>query len=229
MDLATARRVARREGWLSQTPPSFRRAVLDRTFLRVFEADATIHIAGDHPGGIYGLIAGSIRVSIAGSEGPYFIHLLRPVTWVGEGPAISGQARPATLSAARATTLLYIPAHVIPEIVQEDPAFWRFFVVPLMGHLEVSFGALADLMIRDHVKRLVAVLLRLGGCRTASPSELGPIEIDASQEDFAVMANIGLTATRSALRKLETAHLIEQAYRRVAIIAPDRLREMLTE
>jgi CRP-like cAMP-binding protein len=214
------------DGWLAQMPPGFQSAVLQRVHLREYQTDDTIHIMGDEPGGMYGLLEGAIRVVLAnGEDGPYFVHLFRPVTWFGEGPAIIGQPRPVSLSAARPVALLYLTQRAIGEIAQLDPAFWRCFVVPLMGHLDTALGALADHMIREHDKRLVAVLLRLGGCRTGAMH--GPIELDASQEDIAAMANVSRTTAGLLLRKWQSIGLITLGYGRVIIQAPDRLQRLM--
>ncbi|MCG4691362.1 hypothetical protein, partial [Phocaeicola vulgatus] len=71
----------------------------------------------------------------------------------------------ATLTAACDARLLFLPQRAIHEIVNRQPAHWRFFVVPLQGHLELAVGALADALMRDHTKRTIASLLRLGHVR----------------------------------------------------------------
>jgi len=218
------------QGWLGQTPAAFRQSVLERAVRRDFGTNEALHFAGDDAGGMYGILTGSVRATIAADEhGPYFFHLLRPGTWVGEGPSIVGQARPVTLSASRATSLLYLQQRAIQEITQKDPAYWRYFVMPLMGHLNVAMGAVTDLMIRDPVRRLAAVMLRLGGCRFAASPPVAALEIDANQEDIAIMANLSRTTTGSVLRTWEADGLIELAYGRLIIHAPDRLRHLLAE
>jgi len=227
MDKGTAHDLALREGWLSQMPPDFRSAVLERARLQEFTANEAIHIVGDEPGGMYGLVAGTIRIVLAGNEhGPYVVHLFRPVTWFGEGPAIIGQPRPVSLSATRSVSLLYVSQRAIGEIAQLHPAFWKYFVIPLMGHLDTALGAMADLMIRQHDKRLAAVLLRLGGCRSAANARMGAVEVDASQEDIAAMANVSRTTAGSVMREWQSMDLITIGYGRVAILAPAKLRNL---
>jgi CRP/FNR family transcriptional regulator, cyclic AMP receptor protein len=226
VDKTTAQDFASHHGWLSQMPPGFRRAVQERVLFRAFKAEETIHIAGDDPAGMYGLVDGTIRVVLAGSEhGPYVVHLLRPVTWFGEGPAIIDQPRPVSLRAARSVKILYLTQRAINEIAQLDPAYWKCFVVPLMGHLDTSMGALADLMIRNTDERLVAVLLRLGGCRSVDKE--GPIEVDVSQEEIATMANLSRSTAGSIMRRWELDGLLALGYGQVTILAPGRLRQRL--
>ena len=227
-EIVTAHEVVLRRGWLSLTPASFQRDVLNRCFLVRFEAGESIYVVGDPPGGMFGLVSGGVSVSIApGERGPYFEHFAQPGTWMGEAAAITGQPRRVGLSATREAELLHLPLQEIHEIVDRNPEAWRLFALITIGHLDMAIGASDDLMIRDHVKRCLAVLLRLGGCRQASPADRSPIEVDVSQEEMAVLSNVARTTAGAVLRKLEATGYLEQSYRRIRILAPDALRGML--
>ena len=220
--------IVSREGWLSFTPAPFRRVVLDRCKLQEFKAGATIYSVGDPPGGMFGLVAGSLALSIApGESGPYVAHFARPGTWFGEAAAFTEQPRRIGLAVTRDSELLHLSLHAIREIVAADPGAWRFFGLAAIAHYDVAIGAADDLLIRDHVKRSIAVLLRLGGCRYLTPPGAAPIEVDVSQEDFAAMTNLARTTAGTVLRNLEASGHVEAAYRRVRILAPDALRAML--
>lgn len=224
------REIVLKQGWLSQTPPWFQSGVLGRCQLRLFETGESIYSIGDPPGGMFGLISGGLNISIAPNErGPYFAHVARPGSWFGEAAAFTGQPRRVGLAAARDSELLHLPLHGIREIVDNNPAGWRFFGLVTIGHLDLAIGAHDDLMIRDHVKRCIAVLLRLGGCRLSSPPDSLPIEIDLCQEDVAFMSNVARTTAGAVLRKLEAMGHLEQSYRRIRILAPDALRAMLLD
>ena len=170
--------------------PSFRKTVLDRCNLQALEVGATIYSVGDPSGGMYGLVRGNLALSIApGERGPYVAHFIRPGTWFGEVAALLEQPRRVGLAATRASKVLHLPQRAIREIMTADPGAWRFFFLATVAHYDVAIGAADDLMIRDHVKRSIAVLLRLGGCRQHTPIGMASIEDDVSQEDFAAMTN----------------------------------------
>ena len=209
-------------------PPLFRRTVLDRCKLQEFKAAATIYSVGDPPGGMNGLVAGSFALSIApGERGPYVAHFARAGTWFGEAAAFTEQPRRISLAVTRDSEVLHLPLPAIREIVAADPGAWRFFGLAAIAHNDTAIGAADDLLIRDHFKRSVAVLLRLGGCRYPTSPGPAPIEVDVSQEDFAAMTNVARTTAGTVLRTLEAAGHIEVAYRRVRIVAPEPLRAML--
>jgi CRP/FNR family cyclic AMP-dependent transcriptional regulator len=227
--LPQAHAIVSREGWLAFAPPPFRKTVLDRCKLEAFKAGATIYSVGDAPGGMYGLVRGSFALSIApGERGPYMAHFARPGTWFGEAAAFTEQPRRISLSVTRDSKVLHLPLHAIHEIVAEDPGAWRFFGLAAIAHYDVAIRAADDLLIRDHFKRSIAVLLRLGGCRLVTPPGATPIEVDVSQEDFAAMTNVARTTAGTVLRTLEASGHVKVYYRRVQILAPDALRAMLT-
>jgi CRP/FNR family transcriptional regulator, cyclic AMP receptor protein len=125
--------------------------------------------------------------------------------------------------------VLHLPLHAIREVVRLDPGAWQFLAFAMIDHIGVLIGASDDLMIRDPLRRFIAVLLRAAGCRTETPPGAEPIDIDASQDDLAAMANMARTSVNAALKKLEASGAVELGYRRIRILAPDGLRARLTE
>jgi CRP-like cAMP-binding protein len=225
---AQTQEIVSRQGWLSYAPAPFRQAVLDRCKLMKMTGGSTIYSVGDPPGGMFGLVAGSFAISIApGERGPYIAHFAQPGMWFGEAAAFTEQPRRIGLAVTRDSEVLHLPLPAIREIVASDPGTWRFFGLASIIHNDDAIGGADDLLIRDHVKRSIAVLLRLGGCRYRTPREPRPIEVDVSQDDFAAMTNMARTTAGTVLRKLEADGGVQVSYRRVRIIAPDALRAML--
>ena len=230
MDQVVPRENALNEGWLSHTPLSFQRAVLDRCLHEQFKAGTQVYSIGDEPGGMFGIVSGGLGVSIApGEHGPYIAHFAMPGTWFGEASAITRQPRRVGLIATRDSELLHLPLRAIDEIVRRDPSAWRFFALVTIGFLDLAVGGIDDLMIRDHIKRFVAILLRMGDCRYFNTRGEGPIEVDVNHEDLAHMANVARTTAGTILRKLEADGHVALSYRRIIILAPDTLRKMLRD
>jgi CRP-like cAMP-binding protein len=228
-DLATARAVVGSRGWLSATPDWFSAAVLERCSLRHYAAGHTVYMVGDEPDGLYGLVAGSLAIHIApGETGPNFASLLRPGMWMGQAAVLAERPRLAGLSAPRETWLLYLPSKAIEEIVASRREAWRYFSLLSYEQLELAIGSVDDLMIRDHGKRLTAMLLRLGGCRSPSSLAEGPIVVDVTQDDLSIMANVGRTTASAVLRRFEVEGLLELSYRQIVLLQPRRLRQKLS-
>ena len=227
-DIDRVKSIVLTRGWLSNTPESFQLAVIDRCMLRKFRAGTTVYRKGDPPGGLFGLVTGSLAVDIAPAErGPNMAYFLRPGAWFGGAPAFTGQPRQVGIRATRATELLYLPLHAMNAIVQQDALAWRFFALQGFAHLEIAISVCDDLMIRDHTKRFTAILLHLGDCRLVTPPRDGPIEIDVGQLELATMANVARTTAGAILRRLARAGHIDMSYRRIRIVAPDALRSLL--
>ena len=82
------------KGWLRHTPESFRRTVIERCRLEQFAAGTPVYSIGDEPGGMFGIVAGCLGVSVApGEEGPYTAHFAMPGTWFGQAAAFTRQPR----------------------------------------------------------------------------------------------------------------------------------------
>ena len=230
LDLDSACEIVCNQGWLCHTPTSFQREVLDQCLLEQFKAGTSIYSIGDEPGGMFGIVAGCLGISLAPQEqGPYTAHLALPGTWFGEAAVFTRQPRRVGLIATRDTKLLHLPLRAIDEIVKRDPSAWRLLGLITIGHLDVAIGGSDDLMIRNHVKRFVAVLLRMGNCRLVSPRKRRPIEIDMNHEDLAHMANVARTTAGAILRKLEADGHLALSYRCIRILAPNALRKMLRD
>jgi CRP/FNR family cyclic AMP-dependent transcriptional regulator len=224
-DIATARAVVSGEGWLSSTPNWFSAAVLERCSLRHYTGGETVYMVGDPPDGMYGLVAGALSLHIAPAEtGPNFAFLIRPGMWIGQVAVLVDRPRLVGLSATRETWLLYLPGRAVEDIIDKRRDAWRYFSLLSYEQLELAIGSVDDLMIREHDRRLMAMLLRLGGCRVPRAGQNGPVDIDVTQEDLCVMANVGRTAANSILRRLESDGLVMLSYRRITVLAPGELR-----
>jgi CRP/FNR family cyclic AMP-dependent transcriptional regulator len=225
-----ARQIVLGQGWLSHTPASFQSAVIERCRLEQFVAGTPVYAVGDEPGGMFGIISGGLGLSVATAKrGAYTAHFAMPGSWFGEAAAFTRQPRRVGLIATRDTVLLHLPLQGIDEIVRRDPAAWRFFGLLTLDHLNLAMGGSDDLMIRNHVKRFVAVLLRVGNCRGVSPQDDHRIEIDINHEDLAYLANVARTTAGGILRKLEGDGHVTLAYRRICILSPSALKKMLQD
>ena len=226
--LAEARRLASRRGWLSEAPAPFRAAVLERCNLKEFAPGETIYMTGDEPGGMYGLISGGVTVTITtGERGPNFAHYFRPVIWFGEGPILSGGPRLAGVLTSRLSEVLYLPLHAMDEILRLDPSSWRQFASLAMEKMEITLSAMNDLTFRQSRKRVIAVLLRLVGCRIMTPPDEDQFDVHVSQDDLAAMSNVSRATATSILASLASEGLVGLTYRKIEVLEPDTLRALL--
>lgn len=214
-------------GWLAATPPHFRDEVLSRCITRRAEKGQQIFGRGDPPGGLWGLVSGTVAIEVESGQETFLGHFAGPGYWIGAGPTITGQDRSVGVVATQASTLLLLPSVGFKEIAATDPEAWRWLaVLPMMQSL-LALGIAQDLMIRSSRRRLVAILLRLGASRGPF-AKADPEIITATQDEIAAMANLSRTATGKMLRELETTGCLSMGYRSIRI-APDCLRGQLQE
>lgn len=212
---------------MAAMPEALRETVLERSVLQRYASGESIFNIGDPPGGIYAVVEGAVAVNLGQAErGPFFAHFGRPGFWFGEGSALNDQQRQVSIVATRDTTTLHLPLPTIRVMAVAEPEIWRWIGSLALYHLNVTMGAIVDLMIRDPADRTIAVLLRLADRRSPGGPD-GPVTIDASQEDLAAMTNLSRNAVGTILRRLEADEMVRIGYRQIALMSPDALRARL--
>ena len=194
-NLDNAREIARSQGWLSSAPEAFQLDVLDRCALQDFEPGAGVLEEGvSLLGDMFGLVVGHLGVWIAHGRGkPRLVHFLSPGSWFEPLPSFAGQGLRVRLSASRDVGVLRLSRQAMQEIADLHPEAWRLFGLVTAGHLNTAILAAEDLLIRDHFKRCIAVLLRLGGCRLFTSPSSTPVEVELNQQDLATLSNLART------------------------------------
>ena len=206
---------------------ALRAAVLERCVLQRYAGGESIFNLGDPPGGIYGLVEGAVAVILGQAERePFFAHFGQPGFWFGEGSALNDQRRHVSIVATRATAVLHLPLPSIRVLAAADPAVWRWIGCLALYHLNVTMGAIVDLMIRDPGERVIAVLLRLADRRAPGGADLA-VAIDASQQDLAAMANLSRNTLGAVLRRLQAEGLVQIGYGHITLPSPDAPRARL--
>lgn len=214
-------------GWLAVTPPVFRDQVLSRCILRNAEKGQRLFGRGDPPGGLWGLVSGTVAIEVESGQETFLGHFAGPGYWIGAGPTITGQDRSVGVVATRASRLLLLPSASFREIAAVDPEAWRWLaVLPMMQSL-LAMGVAQDLMIRRPRDRLIAILLRLAACRGPF-AKADPEVITSTQDEIAAMANLSRTATGKILRELEAIGCLSIGYRSICI-EPHSLSNQLEE
>ena len=216
---ADAKELMERTGWLSQTPQSFRLNVLGRCRLLKVDAGQRIYGIDDPPGGIYGLVSGSVAVSMALQEhGPYLAHLMGVGSWFGLAAAMHRHSRIVGMTATRPSILLLLPMAEFDALVSESPGAWRYFTSLALMNASLSMYAADDLLIRDASRRCIATLLRLAGLRHASAVTSASHDVDVTQEELAYLSNLSRNATGMLLRNMQKRGHIELAYKSIRIL-----------
>jgi len=206
-------------GWLSFTPPDFRDKVLKRIELHKFEKGQTVYRAGDEPGGLWAIVEGGVEIAGASPGAvPHLIHFAVPGFWVGEAPLIYGLRRIVTVTAARPSKLATLSLEKSREILDEDPGAWRWIALLSAMTTDLAIGVVADLLLRDPVKRTAALLMRLSGMRSMAFPAKSPSPINLSQEKIGGLVNLSRNSIIPVLQEFERNGLIEIRYGSVQVL-----------
>lgn len=211
-------------GWLAETPAHFRDALLERCRLKRYGRGEVIYRAGDPAGGLYGLVAGGIGVVLSTEHrAPYIGTFARPGFWIGEASVLTRAPRLVGIQALRESRLAHLPLPQWDALVESHPDAWRWFAHLVARNERLALAVADALMTRDSGQRLAEILLILSSRGAPVPSDAA-VEIEASQDDLARMANLSRSSTGRILQQLEAAGIIDTAYRQIRVIDPAGLR-----
>jgi CRP-like cAMP-binding protein len=208
-----------RRGWLAHQPEPFQRLVFDDCLLQQLERGAPVYHMGDPPGGIYGIAAGALAVSIApGEVGPYLAHLATVGFWIGEGPFLTGEPRRVGLVAASDCVLMNLPLHTMEQIAADDPMAIRRFAQIAISNLDLALKVISDLMIPQPDRRIAAVLVRSAGAHDE------PV-VRVSQTELGRLANASRKLVNKALKRFAEAAWVAPHYGAIQILDVQALKQ----
>jgi CRP/FNR family transcriptional regulator, cyclic AMP receptor protein len=206
-------------GWLSFTPPAFRKSVLARIQTREFRKGEAIYRAGDPPGGLWVVLSGAVELELPPPDtAPHFVHLAVPGFWFGEWPLIWDKPRRLTVVAALPSTLATLSLADCRALLEADPGAWRWIALLSTMMTDLAAGILSDLLLRDPVKRTAAVLLRIAGMRSHVVVSAEPTPIHLTQEKLAHLVNLSRNSVIPILQDFVRAGFIEVKYGSIAVV-----------
>lgn len=216
---AKAKQIIGETGWLAHQPKAFRDEVLHRSILLNFAPDESIFRLGDPPGGIYGLVTGTVSVSIApAASTPRLILLGVPGRWTGEGCFLTRTPRRGDLRAVVQTSMLHLPLDVMDQMAARDPNVPQYVTQMLMMSVEFLFRVINDLQKPDADRRIASVLQRT--------SWIGEVPIPLTQTELGTMANASRKQVNRALKRFSEAGWITNSYRSITITDAPALRRL---
>jgi CRP-like cAMP-binding protein len=227
MDIANEYRLLAENGWLAAMPDAFRDAILRHCELQEFMAGDTIYLAGDPPGGIYGICKGALGMTSAlGSANSPIGHVGQPGAWTGLGPLLTGQPRRATLQAITPLLLAHVPLQPLQQLLSENPHWWLHFAQELLMEFDVVTSVANDLLIRSPTRRCAATLLRVANCRQQDPLSSRPVVAPISQAMLAEMTNLSRSAISPILSNFSRQGLTRSDYREITLLDVPGLRRI---
>lgn len=214
---AVAERIMNDTGWLPRVPEGFRAEVLRRSILMHFSAGEVIYRVGDPPGGLYGLVSGTIGINMADAGAlPRLVMLGIPGHWTGEGGFLTRTPRRIDLRAVVETNVFHLPLDVLDQMAARDPDVVHHIATLLVVSVEFLMRMVHDLQVPEVDRRIASVLHRT--------SWIGEVPIPLSQAELGVMANASRKQVNAALKRFTEAGWLQHSYRTITVTDVSALR-----
>jgi CRP-like cAMP-binding protein len=201
-------------GWLSGRCAEFRARLRQIARLRVFARKEAIYLAGDAPNGMFGVVAGSVHISLPREDGQDFtVYRSGRGFWIGDLAIFAHHARLVSVWAAEETRTVHLPAAALRRLVQENPAFFEYFYDLTYQNTKLLLQVLASFS-EESVDRRVArrLLAELDGRGNRERW------IAMTQSELSEMLAISMPTMQRCLRRLVRAGLISVGYSRIRVV-----------
>lgn len=210
-------------GWLSQQPEAFRNVLLPEGRVLRIESGEAVYREGDPGGSIYGVIVGGIGAIIGPPLlSPRLGHIVRPGSWFGVGPILSGGGRSMEFRSTEPSMLLMIPSAAIQKLGERDPETLRRLGALANNGFDMAVRVAAELLIPVSARRVAAVLLRVAATKT--PGEQAEAQDTVlSQVQLAEMSNMSRNLVNVALGKFKANGWLQTRYNCVRIVNREAL------
>lgn len=199
------------------------------TLARFRDRAAVYHIAQGQSN-LWCVMSGLLRLSTTmNQDEPKQVHVVGPGIWFGELFCCMNRPGWMETRVRGATELLLIRLAAFVGIAKRHPETW--LAVQQLASLNQMLSILAgeDLMFRNPMKRLAAVLSRLSS--NCSATQAGaPIEvIPETQSEIAVASNLSTTVLTGLLKKLGAPGAVKSDYGKIRVLSPALLKRQLGE
>lgn len=212
MERAQAEALVRGRGWLSTLPPDFADRLLSRARLSRVDPGQALWNAGDEPGSMCGVVTGGAQVHLPLPDGGETLAtILRCGTWFGAGPQVTRRPRTLSFRWHEPGWAFRLPLSAVDALVQDRPDMARPLASVHVQATEVAARILADMTIRDNLRRVAAVLWRVTDEGDGPADRAFPL----SQTELAVMAAVSRQVVNRTLADFEAKGWLRAGYGKI--------------
>jgi len=210
-------KIASSSGWLALVPSKFRADLLRHSTLIQLKKGDVLFRVGDPPGGIYGLVAGTVSISLAPSDhAPRLMVLGIPGHWTGEACFLTRKPRRGEVRAVLDTTMLHVPLDALDRMAAKDPSVSHHVAQILMMSVETLLQVVYDLQKPQADRRIASVLQRT--------IRIGDVPLPLTQGELGIMANASRKQVNATLKQFKEAGWLTHTYRSITISDVNALR-----
>jgi CRP/FNR family transcriptional regulator len=195
---------------------------------RSFPAGTRVFHEGDHSDACYIVREGSFRVTREHSDGRAItLATLGAGDIFGELAMLDGEVRSASVEALTDGELLALPAGEVRALLARHPEITVKLVAALVRRLRTANERISRQSFQTVPSRVAGVLLQLVTEEAPSAGEEGAVTIRMNQADLAQLAGTSRESVSRFLADLERAGVVRPGRGRVAVLAPEKLRNYI--
>ncbi len=187
-----------------------------------------IFAKGDPGAGLMGVLAGSVKVSVASAEGKDIVlNVFREGEVFGEIALLDGRPRTADATAMSDCELIVIERRDFVPFLSGHPDVMLKFIEILCSRLRHTSEQVQDITFLNLPTRLAKTLLQLTGAGEEGSAAKRKAAI--TQREISQMIGMSRESTNKQLRAWEKRGWIKLERGGVAILAPDKLAVIAAE
>ncbi|MEX8077222.1 Crp/Fnr family transcriptional regulator [Acinetobacter nosocomialis] len=209
--------------WFSLLPEAFQKFILEHGKQITFEKNSYVFHAKDEFNGIYTVLEGSISLGYVDVNGNEALSAIaEPIMWFGEISLIDHEPRSHDAIALKKSTVLYIPAKPLNELLKDNPYYWYYFARLTSQKLRYVFLEQIAIQTRSLSQRLAQRLLFIveGYGNHLIVQER---QIHISQDQLANMLTVSRQTINHELNLLEKQNIIKISFRKIEILDIEKL------
>lgn len=197
-------------------------ALLRHSAIKSFPARGVVFLRDDEADGVYGVLDGSVMVTIESSGGgDLILRLLGPGQLFGELAVLDGRCRTASAIARSPCSFLFIPRAVFLDVLATHPDVAAAVMSALSDYLRRSTRLILEATFLDVARRLARQLLELSGSSPAGEglcTTLQVSHIQISQYELACMLGVSREIVNRHLTSWRRAGLVEISRGRIRVL-----------
>jgi len=204
--------------WFGSLPERNRQLLLAAGERLLLRSGEMLYRQGDAPGGFFGVVSGSFKVSTLrknGKEG--ILALLEAGNWFGETSLLDGLPRPHDVTALEPAEVLMVGQTAFEGLIA-SPSFARAMMVLLSTRVRLLYGLVEDAMLRSISTRVARRLLALSRGDATMARDFRPT-VMVSQEAFAMMLGVTRQTLSRELKLLAHDGVVTVGYGRIDILS----------